>query len=126
MYSSNYSYDVQDATHLALNYCREQTGHECEVLGAFVDECQAIVIDKAHKTYRGVDLVPRLAGREAMVECKKGTSSGECRLWRLPLCSGLGYGDGNYVGKNNGRTSEQIQDEIQTMTRELSAEIDGR
>lgn len=123
LYSSNYSLDVAKASTLALDYCRQQTGQECVVLGSFVDQCQSIVIDKARKTYRGLDLIPRVAARTAMAECKRGTRSGECRLWRLPLCSGSDYSGGNFIGEDNGRTPEQIADEIATMTRELSAEL---
>lgn len=123
LYSSNYSLDVDAAATLALNFCREQTGQTCVVLGSFVDQCQSIAIDAARKTYRGLDPIPRVAARAAMAECTRANKAGECRLWRLPLCSGLGYGEGDYVGNDNGRTPEQIAAEIDAMTRELSAEL---
>lgn len=123
LYSSNWNYNPQNGLDLALNYCAQQTGSKCHSLGGFVDECQAIVIDAKRATYRGVDIDPRFAARLAMEECGKKGPIGGCRLWRLPLCSGLGYGEGNYVGNDNGRTPEQIQAEIEAMTAELAAEL---
>lgn len=123
LYSSNWNYSPQAGLDLALRYCEQQTGQACHSIGGFVDECQAIVIDPKRATYRGRDIDPRFAARLAMEECGKKGSVGQCRLWRLPLCSGLGYAEGNYVGNDNGRTPDQIQAEIETMTAELVAEL---
>lgn len=123
LYSSNWNYNPQNGLDLALNHCEQQTGRKCVSLGGFVDSCQAIVIDAKRATYRGGDIDPRFAARLAMEDCGKKGPIGQCRLWRLPLCSGLGYGEGNYVGNDNGRTPEQIRDEIEAMTRELATEL---
>jgi hypothetical protein len=123
LYSSNWNQNPQNTLDLAIEYCERQTGKKCVSLGGFVDECQAIVIDAKRATYRGLDIDPRFAARTAMEACGNKGPIGQCRLWRLPLCSGLGYGEGNYVGNDNGRTPEQIQNEIETMTRELAAEL---
>ncbi|WP_447931076.1 DUF4189 domain-containing protein [Sphingopyxis fribergensis] len=123
LYSSNWNQNPQNGLNMALEYCQQQTGKACVSLGGFVDECQAIVIDAKRATYRGRDTDPRFAARLAMADCGKSGPIGQCRLWRLPLCSGLGYGEGNYAGNDNGRTREQIKAEIETMTEELVAEL---
>ncbi len=123
LYSSNWNRNPQNSLDLAIEYCEQKTGRKCVSLGGFVDSCQAIVIDAKRVTYRGGDIDPRFAARLAMEECGKKGPVGQCRLWRLPLCSGLGYGEGNFVGNDNGRTPEQIQAEIEAMTAELAAEL---
>lgn len=125
LYSSNFNYTPDAAAKRALDFCQQQTGRRCVSIGTFVDQCQAIAIDKERATFRGLDTDPLVAAREALTNCGAAEASKQCRLWRLPLCSGysMGYVDGPYEGKDLGRTPDQIRSEIETMTKEISAEL---
>lgn len=127
LYSTNFRYAPHEASRIALAFCEQKTGRKCVSLGTFVDQCQAIVIDRNRQTYRGVDVEPQVAAREALTNCGAADAGKQCRLWRLPLCSGysMGYVDGPYVGEDQGRTPEQIKAEIDTMTKTISAELRG-
>ncbi|ATQ44518.1 DUF4189 domain-containing protein [Caulobacter mirabilis] len=127
LYSANGFYTPTEAEQAALNHCDKQTGHKCVSIGSFADSCQVIAIGPRKQIYKGIGRTPRESARAGMAACMRDHPVADCSLWRIPLCSGLLYGeDVFHAGANNLPDNDEVDRIKVRLTAEVVAEINGR
>ncbi len=126
LYSANGFYTPTEAEQAALDHCDKQTGHKCISIGTFADSCQVIAIGPRKQIYKGIGRTPRESARAGMAACMRDHPVADCSLWRIPLCSGLLYGeDVFHAGADNLPDNEEVDRIKVRLTAEVVAEING-
>ena len=93
----------------AVKTCEEATGGKCASLGRFTDQCAAVAIDQERASYVGYDKSWKNSARHAMAECNRNSRAGMCRLWDMPVCSGIRYSEAESGKHANQKTAAKLE-----------------